>query len=67
MNEVSEKILKCGTPMKGIHTTVFNLSFFIEMQYNDNFSSDNVNVPCRFMYSCGNIAATCLIIEGSRG
>ena len=50
MNEVSEKILKCGTPMKGIHNTVFNLLFFIEMQYNDNFSSDNVNVPCRFMY-----------------
>ena len=66
MNGVSEKILKYSI---GGQCKIRLIDHFTynEMKYIDNFSSDNVNVPCRFMYSCGNIAATCLIIEGSRG
>ena len=71
MNGVSGKILKysIGGQCKIRLIILYLIAHFTynEMVYIDNFSSDNINVPCRFMYSCGNIAATCLIIEGSRG
>ena len=35
-----------------------------EMKYIDNFSSDNVNVPCRFMYWCGQY---CCYLLDNRG
>ena len=45
MNEVSEKILKYCIP----RNLIDHFSYY-EMEYIDDFSSDNVNVPCRFMY-----------------
>ena len=37
---------------------------YYEMEYIDDFSSDNVNVPCRFMYWCGQY---CCYLLDNRG